>query len=184
EESTARAAARTTPAELVESLRQALAAIPVDVPASRVVLGPRGPLTAMDWVLTRVVEVVVHTDDLAPTARDDVARAAGDDVAQPEVAPPVVRPALAIATRTLAEIFAAQSPGRSVEVRVPPFVAVQAIAGPRHTRGTPPNVVECDPFTWLRIATGRAHFAAEVAAGRARASGSRADLSDRLPVLS
>ena len=63
-------------------------------------------------------------------------------------------------------MLAAQAPGRSVEVRIPPFVAVQAVAGPRHTRGTPPNVVETDPVTWLRLATGRAAFADAVAAGR------------------
>jgi hypothetical protein len=96
----------------------------------------------------------------------------------------LARPALAAATRTLTEILAAQAPGRSVEVRVPPFAAVQAIAGPRHTRGTPPNVVETDPLTWLRLATGRATFAAELAAGRLHASGRRADLTPVLPLLS
>jgi hypothetical protein len=84
----------------------------------------------------------------------------------------------------LAEILAAQAPGRSVELRVPPFVAVQAIEGPRHTRGTPSNVVEMDPLTWLRIATGRLDFAEAVGRGEVRASGSRADLSEYLPVLS
>jgi hypothetical protein len=84
----------------------------------------------------------------------------------------------------LAEILAAQAPGRSVELRIPPFIAVQAIPGPRHTRGTPPNVVETDPLTWLRLATGRSAFAAAAAAGTVRASGTRADLSPYLPVLS
>jgi hypothetical protein len=69
-------------------------------------------------------------------------------------------------------------------VRVPPFVAVQAIEGPRHTRGTPPNVVETDPVTWLRLATGREPFADALRAGRVRASGTRADLAPHLPVLS
>ena len=59
---------------------------------------------------------------------------------------------------------------------MPPFVAVQAVAGPRHTRGTPPNVVETDPLTWFRLATGRQQFADAVAAGPVRASGDRADL--------
>ena len=94
------------------------------------------------------------------------------------------RPALAAAVRSLAEFVAAQAPGRSVEVRVPPFVAVQAIPGPRHTRGTPPNVVETDPRTWLRLATGRIAFADAVASGAVRASGNRADLAPHLPVLS
>jgi hypothetical protein len=97
---------------------------------------------------------------------------------------PLPRAALGGVVRALAEILAARAPGRSVEVRVPPFVAVQAIAGPRHTRGTPPNVVETDPVTWLRLATGRAEFAGEVAAGRVTASGQRADLSAVLPLLS
>ena len=81
----------------------------------------------------------------------------GDDLSRslPDRDPsPCPAPALAIAVRTLAEILAAQAPGRSVEVRVPPFVAVQAVAGPRHTRGTPPNVVETDPLTWLRSPPG------------------------------
>jgi hypothetical protein len=96
---------------------------------------------------------------------------------------PLLRPALATTVRTLAEILAAQAPGRSVEVRVPPFVAVQAVAGPRHTRGTPPNVVETDPVTWLRVATGRTPFADAVANGAIRASGNRSDLTEHLPVL-
>ena len=66
---------------------------------------------------------------------------------------------------------------------MPPFVAVQAVPGPRHTRGTPPNVVETDPITWLRLATGRVEFAAAVATGAVNASGSRADLSAYLPLL-
>jgi Bacterial SCP ortholog len=97
---------------------------------------------------------------------------------------PLRRAALATATRTLAEILAAQAPGRSVEVRVPPFVAVQAIPGPRHTRGTPPNVVETDPVTWIRLATGRLTFPDALATGRVQASGTRADLTDHLPLLS
>jgi len=67
-------------------------------------------------------------------------------------------------------------------VRVPPYGAVQCVAGPRHTRGTPPNVVETDPLTWVDVATGRVTWDAAVQAGRIRASGTRADLSDHLPV--
>jgi hypothetical protein len=76
-----------------------------------------------------------------------------------------------------------RAPGRSVELRVPPFVAVQAVPGPRHTRGTPPNAVETDPVTWLRLATGRCDFAAAWAAAAVRASGNRADLGPFLPLL-
>ena len=75
------------------------------------------------------------------------------------------------------------APGHSVEVRVPPFAAVQCIAGPRHTRGTPPNVIETDPRTWLELATGRLTWTDAVAAARVTASGARADLSALLPVV-
>ena len=83
---------------------------------------------------------------------------------------------------TLGEL-AARAPGRAVEVRVPPAGAVQAVAGPRHTRGTPPNVVETDAETWLALATGRVTWEAAVSAGRIRASGARADLAHVLPLF-
>ena len=89
---------------------------------------------------------------------------------------------LAAAVRASAKAFAAAHPGRSVEVRVPPFVAVQAIAGPRHTRGTPPNVVETDALTWLRLVAGASTFAAQTATGAVRATGPRSDLSGYLPL--
>ena len=66
---------------------------------------------------------------------------------------------------------------------MPPFTAVQCIEGPRHTRGTPPNVVETDPLTFLRLATGRLAWAEALANGSVRASGNRADLSEQLPLL-
>jgi hypothetical protein len=94
-----------------------------------------------------------------------------------------LREASRAAVRYLLEALAERAPGRAVEVRVPPFAAVQCVAGPRHTRGTPPNVVETDPVTWVRLATGRASFAGAVATGAVRASGNRADLSAHLPVL-
>jgi hypothetical protein len=84
------------------------------------------------------------------------------------------------AVRALLTDLARRAPGRSVEVRVPPYGAVQAVAGPRHTRGTPPNVVETDPTTWVLVATGRLAWADAVADGRIRASGNRADLTDYL----
>src|SRR5215469_1562695 len=80
------------------------------------------------------------------------------------------------------DLLASRAPGRAVEVRVPPFGAVQAIEGPRHTRGTPPNVIETDPLTWVLLAAGRLTWAQAVASGAIRASGSRADLTDYLPV--
>jgi hypothetical protein len=75
------------------------------------------------------------------------------------------------------------APGHSVEVRVPPFAAVQCVAGPRHTRGTPPNVIETDPRTWLLLATGRLEWSDAVAMGRVDASGARADLAQWLPLV-
>ena len=92
------------------------------------------------------------------------------------------RTALRDATRELLAALARSAPGRSVEVRVPPFGAVQCVAGPRHTRGTPPNVVETDPRTWVAVATGGEPWADAVADGRIRASGIRTDLTPYLPV--
>lgn len=89
-------------------------------------------------------------------------------------APPPDRADLAAAVRLTARALAARAPGATVEVRVPPFVAVQCISGPRHTRGTPPNVVETDPRTWLLLATGLAAFGEAAADGRLGLSGSRA----------
>ncbi|WP_066524266.1 sterol carrier family protein [Corynebacterium bouchesdurhonense] len=94
------------------------------------------------------------------------------------------RAALAAAVRTTARTLEQELSGHTVELRVPPFVAVQCIEGPRHTRGTPPNVVETDPRTWLLLATGLSTFDAEVAAGRVDASGSRAgEVARGLPVI-
>jgi Bacterial SCP ortholog len=87
-----------------------------------------------------------------------------------------------IAVRYLLDLLAGAAPGRAVEVRVPPYGAVQCIAGPGHTRGTPPNVVETDPVTWLRLATGGLTWHEGVERGAIRASGPRADLSPHLPV--
>jgi Bacterial SCP ortholog len=93
------------------------------------------------------------------------------------------RATLARAVRLSLRVLPVVAPGRSVEVRVPPFAAVQCVPGPRHTRGTPPNVIEMDPRTWLELATGLVSWAAAVAAGRVSASGSRADIAWLLPVV-
>jgi hypothetical protein len=95
---------------------------------------------------------------------------------------PPPRPALRLAVRYLLDLLAERAPGRAVEVRVPPYAAAQCVAGPRHTRGTPPNVVETDAVTWIRLATGRMTWAQASAEGRIAASGIRADLSDYLPL--
>lgn len=84
--------------------------------------------------------------------------------------------------RTTLRWLAQQHPGHTVEIRVPPFAAVQAVEGPRHTRGTPPNVVEMDAATWLELVVGDTTWAAAVGAGRVTASGLRADLSGLLPL--
>ena len=92
------------------------------------------------------------------------------------------RTELATAVRYLLQLLAEKAPGGAVEVRVPPFGAVQVIEGPRHTRGTPPNVVETDAETWIALATGAEQWADAAAAGRILASGIRADLTDVLPL--
>jgi hypothetical protein len=92
------------------------------------------------------------------------------------------RAVVGAAVKTTARWLAQQVPGRSVELRVPPHVAVQCVPGPRHTRGTPPNVVETDAATWLRLAAGRLTWQDAVADGTVTASGNRADLSAHLPL--
>jgi hypothetical protein len=89
---------------------------------------------------------------------------------------------LATAVRYLLQLLAEKAPGHAVEVRVPPFGAVQVIEGPRHTRGTPPNVVETDAATWIALATGTEEWADAAASGRILASGVRADLTAVLPL--
>jgi hypothetical protein len=92
------------------------------------------------------------------------------------------RKVVGAAVRTTARWLAQQVPGRSVELRVPPHVAVQCVAGLRHTRGTPPNVVETDARTWLQLATGVTTWDRAVEEGAVSASGNRADLSPHLPL--
>jgi hypothetical protein len=119
----------------------------------------------------------------APIPADDL-RAAVDPV-RPWLAGQADQPPRAVlgaAVKTTARWLAQQVPGRSVELRVPPHVAVQCVEGPRHTRGTPPNVVETDAATWLRLATGELTWAVAVAEGSVVASGNRADLSAHLPL--
>jgi uncharacterized protein (TIGR03083 family) len=170
------AAAHRSPAELAE-----IVAVASDVQVAQlgelsarpgaerlIVIGARGPLRLADFVATRLIEVVVHTDDLARSV---------------DAEPDLDRAALGPVCRTLAGVIAERHPGHAVEVRVPPFAAVQCVEGPRHTRGTPPNVVETDPLSWLRLATGRLPWAALVGDGHVRASGDRSDLSELLPLL-
>ncbi|MGV0641939.1 sterol carrier family protein [Mycolicibacterium sp. XJ879] len=102
-----------------------------------------------------------------------------------ESLPAPTRTELAAAVRLTARTLAATAPGSSVELRVPPFVAVQCIAGPAHRRGTPPNVVETDPRTWLLLATGLLEVADAVASGALQLSGARAgEVAQWLPLVS
>lgn len=136
-----------------------------------VIAGRRGPLRLSDLMTTRVNELVVHSLDLSASVHD--------------VEPIEIDPqALGIACRMLAAILAERVPGRSVEVRVPPYAAIQCVAGPRHTRGTPANVVEAQAVTWVELATGRLSWADAAGSAQLQVSGERADISEHLPVLS
>ncbi|MGI5436331.1 sterol carrier family protein [Streptomyces shenzhenensis] len=139
-------------------------------PGSRILETNAGALPLADYLVTRTVELVVHTDDL--------------NAAVPGLEVPHDRQALAAATRLLADALAVKAPGGSTEVRVPPYAVVQCVEGTRHTRGTPPNVVETDPLTWIRLATGRLAWADAVADAKVSASGERADLGGLLPLMS
>ena len=90
---------------------------------------------------------------------------------------------LRAAARYLLQLLATRHPGRVLEVRIPPVAAVQCLPGPVHTRGTPPNVVETDPVTWVRLATGRLGWADAVGSAAVHASGPRADLAPYLPLV-
>ncbi|MFI9729262.1 sterol carrier family protein [Streptomyces sp. NPDC052092] len=138
-------------------------------PGTRLLPTSAGALPLADYVVTRTVELVVHTDDL--------------NAAVPGLDVPYDRQALAACVRLLADTLAAKAPGGSTEVRVPPFAVVQCVEGPRHTRGTPPNVVETDPLTWIRLAGGRISWADALATAEVIAGGERADLGPYLPLL-
>ncbi|GAA2295924.1 maleylpyruvate isomerase family mycothiol-dependent enzyme [Streptomyces hawaiiensis] len=140
-----------------------------DAPGARLLATRTGALSLADYLVTRTVELVVHTDDL--------------NAAVPGLDIPYDRQALAACTRLLADALAVKAPGGSTEVRVPPYAVVQCVEGPRHTRGTPPNVVETDPLTWIRLATGRVGWAQALQDAKVSASGERADLSAHLPLM-
>lgn len=166
-------AAGRQPADVRRALRDVLAALPdrlAGLDPAAVVRAARGPVRAGDYLVTRVVELVVHGDDLARSVPDR-------EPPRPD------RGALRVTVGALAQVLAERAPGRSVELRIPPYAAVQCVEGPRHTRGTPPNVVEMDPLTWIRLAAGRLRWAEAVGGPAVRASGPRADLAPWLPVL-
>ncbi|MGC9543364.1 sterol carrier family protein [Streptomyces sp. UG1] len=141
----------------------------LDASGDRVLAARTGAITLADYLVTRTVELVVHTDDL--------------NAAVPGLDVPYDRQALAACTRLLADALATKAPGGSTEVRIPPYAVVQCVEGPRHTRGTPPNVVEADPLTWIRLATGRLTWQEAVTEAKVSASGERADLGGLLPLM-
>lgn len=137
---------------------------------------PHSPCNESPWLaVTRRWEPQVVRDAVAavePWLRD------------PELPPPD-RAVLVAAVRLTARALAEVAPGSNVEVRIPPFIAVQCVSGPRHTRGTPPNVVETDGRTWLLLATGLLRFQEAVVAGELRLSGLRAgEITAWFPLVS
>jgi len=168
-----RATAGRDPADILAGMyaeRDAAAAAVAEPPPARAVTAPRGPVSPADWLVTRAIELVVHADDLSRSVpgREPVE---------------LDRTALRLVTQACADIIAARAPGRSLGLRVPPYAAVQCVEGPRHTRGRPPNVVETDPLTWIRLSAGRVGWDEAVAGGSVRASGERADLRPWLPLF-
>jgi hypothetical protein len=118
-----------------------------------------------------------------PVKTRDAVRAV-EDWLRDDTSPVPSRADLAAAVRLTARTLATQAPGASVEVRIPPFVAVQCISGPRHTRGTPPNVVETDPRTWLLLATGLLRVTDASTVGALHLSGARAgEIQTWLPLV-
>ena len=136
----------------------AVAALLAQAPGSPDAAGEPAAAGELDAVLWQLVEVVGAAED-------------------PE------RGALKLATRHLAQTLATRHPGRSVEVRIPPYAAVQCLAGVRHTRGTPPATVEVQAHAFVQLCTGRLGWAEAVRDGRLRASGERSDLSQLLPLV-
>lgn len=142
-----------------------------------------GQLSLLDFLRVHVLEIVLASDDLAGALETR-----GRDVARQGQA------ATATAVRTLADLLAARAPGQAIEVRVPPYAAVQigdptAETGsllsptPTHTRGTPPAVIETDATTFLRVMSGRVTWQEALRDHAVAASGLRADLSPLLPLV-
>jgi uncharacterized protein (TIGR03083 family) len=154
--------AREGVADLAGAVATARAAL-ATADETQVVQQRTGAHTLHDAVHFRIIEGVVHGLDVGVDP---------DPIAQ------------RIAVKTLVGVLVARAPGRSVELRIPPYTAVQVVEGPRHTRGTPPNVVELGPRAFLDLATGRTSWHEAVRDGQVRASGERADLSAHFPLMS
>lgn len=153
--------ARATEPDLAAAVAAARQALDGQ-PPTRLVQQRTGTHTLLDALRFRLVEGVVHGLDLGVEA-DPVAKR--------------------FAVKLLVEVLTERAPGHAVELRIPPYTAVQVVDGPRHTRGTPPNTVEVDPVAWLDLATGRMTWDVAVRNGSARVRGDRADLSEWLPLL-
>lgn len=115
--------------------------------------------------------------------RRKIAKPAGKEAIQAYLEGLARQEQLATAVRFLLEELGSHYPGNSVEVRVPPYGAVQCIEGPSHSRGTPANVVELDPASWVELALGRITFEELLVAGKLTASGNRSDLAGLFPIF-
>lgn len=87
-----------------------------------------------------------------------------------------------VAVKHLLSLLRAKAPGRSVEVRIPPYAAAQIVEGVRHTRGNPPASVECGARTFIELCCGDLSWSEAVDSTRLMASGERSDLSRLLPL--
>lgn len=141
------------------------------MPARRRIPLPEGRAAVAAWLTTQRDRDFDGLDDDTTAAH-----AAG----APQ--PPADRATIATAVRYTLEELNFRAPGQALEVRVPPFGATQCIEGPRHTRGTPPGVVEMSPQTWLEVATGTREWDEALASGDVSASGERANLDALLPL--
>ncbi len=136
-------------------------------------LRPPRPVSGTAGTVKSMARKIETGDGRAALAAFAAAEEAGEKPARTDAA---------TAVRYLLQLLVEKAPGNSVEMRVPPFGAVQVVEGPRHTRGTPPNVVETDASTWVALATGALPWTDAATAGRLHASGTRADLSMLLPL--
>lgn len=119
---------------------------------------------------------------LKPASREEVLAARARLNAAAEAGEAPAKADLKLLTKHYLALLETKAPGKSVEVRVPPFAAIQCVPGVRHTRGTPPAVIETDAATWIGLATGELTWSAAQGGGRISASGERADLAPYLPL--
>ena len=87
-------------------------------------------------------------------------------------------PQIAASVKEILELIKDISPGKSVELRVPPYGAIQCVAGINHRRGTPPNTVEMSGQTLVKLINEPALWSTLCESGEVRASGLLSDLSN------